>query len=204
MTEIADVLVIGGKIVRVGQRLLEKMRLDNFTRVINATGKYVMPGGIDPHTHLHFDVGGMVSHDDYLSGQSAALAGGTTMTMDFVMPTNGSYIKGLEAYFKNAEVAVTDYGFHAQIIFWNQTVSDELEIMVKEYGMNSFKFFQALDFMIRDDQMLEGFEKCKSLGAIAMLHAENGDSVTHEQKKLLALGVTSVKGHPLSRPPFVC
>ncbi|KAL9670817.1 hypothetical protein QQ045_008375 [Rhodiola kirilowii] len=131
-----------------------------------------MPGGIDPHTHISLDFSGTVFIDDYLSGQCAALAGGTTMNMDFVMPTNESYIEGVKTYFKKkAELAVMDYGFHAQIIFWNKNVADELEVLtltcLLEIVMS--KFFQALEFEIRDDEMIEGFfDKCKSLGVVGL------------------------------------
>lgn len=70
--------------------------------------------------------------------------------------------------------------------------------------MNSFKFFEALEYEIRDDAIIQGFKKCKSLGAIAMIHAENGDAATDGQKRMIELGITSVKGHPLSRPTYVC
>ncbi|KAL9660182.1 hypothetical protein QQ045_024994 [Rhodiola kirilowii] len=200
LVEVADVYIENGKISEVGPNLT-KAGCD--VRVIQARGKYVMPGGIDPHTHISLDFSGTASIDDYLSGQCAALAGGTTMNMDFVMPTKESYIEGVKTYFKKAELAVMDYGFHAQIIFWNKNVADELEVLVKHYGINSFKFFQALEFKIRDDEMIEGFEKCKSLGAVAMVHAENGDAATDAQQRMIKLGITGVKGHPLSRPPFV-
>lgn len=97
-------------------------------------------GGIDPHTHLQLVVDGLVSRDDYVSGQSAALAGGTTMTMDFVMPTDRSYIKGFETYSEYAEKAVADYGFHAQIIFWNDEVSNDMKILVEQHGKSLSRF----------------------------------------------------------------
>ncbi|KAL9677896.1 hypothetical protein QQ045_015733 [Rhodiola kirilowii] len=201
MVEEADVLIRDGKILQIGQELQKKMSI-KVTTEIDASGKYVMPGGIDPHTHLQLDSGGMVSQDDFESGQSAAIAGGTTMTMDFVIPTGGSYINGFETYLKYAEKAVTDYAFHAMIVFWNQSAIDGIDFMV-EKGINSFKFFQDFDFKITDKEMIEGFRKCKSLGAIAMVHASNGDAVIDAQNRLFELGITGVKAHALSRPPFV-
>ncbi|CAM8975581.1 unnamed protein product [Rhodiola kirilowii] len=202
MVEKADVLIKDGKILQIGQELRKKMSI-TVTKEIDATGKYVMPGGIDPHTHLNFSVVGVVSPDDIESGQKAALAGGTTMNMDFVMPTNGSYIKGFETYSSQyAENAVTDYGFHAQLMFWNQSAIEGIDFMV-EKGMSAFKFFQDFDFKISDREMIEGFRKCKSKGAIAMVHAENGDAVIDARNWLFDEGIKGVRAHALSRPPFL-
>uniref|UniRef100_A0A7N0VDD1 dihydropyrimidinase n=1 Tax=Kalanchoe fedtschenkoi TaxID=63787 RepID=A0A7N0VDD1_KALFE len=195
--EDADVYIENGEICEVGPHII-KAGCD--VRVIQAGGKYVMPGGIDPHTHISMELSGTVSVDDYLSAHSAALAGGTTMNIESVMPTNGSYIEGMKTYFKNAEVAVMDYGFHAHIIFWNENVADEMEVMVKQYGINSFKFFQALDFEIRDDEWIQEVQVtgCYSYGTCRKwrccnLWPEKNDRARHY----------CVKGHPLSRPPFV-
>ncbi|KAL6966626.1 dihydropyrimidinase [Sarracenia purpurea var. burkii] len=143
--------------------------------------------------------------DDFFSGQAAALAGGTTMHIDFVIPVNGSLSSGFEAYVEKAKKSCMDYGFHMAITKWDETVSAEMEVMVKEKGINSFKFFLAYKgaLMINDELMLEGFKKCKSLGALAMVHAENGDAVFVGQKRMIELGITGPEGHGLSRPPLV-
>ncbi|RDY08648.1 Dihydropyrimidinase, partial [Mucuna pruriens] len=195
---IADVYVEDGIIVAVNPNL----RVGDDVTVIDATGKYVMPGGIDPHTHLDMDVGFTVTVDDFFSGQAAALAGGTTMHIDFVIPLDGSLTEGFEAYEKKAKKSCMDYGFHMAITKWNEIVSREMELMVKEKGINSFKFFMAYkgDLMINDELLLEGLKKCKSLGALAMVHAENGDAVFEGQKKMIELGITGPEGHALSRP----
>ncbi|XP_040865817.1 dihydropyrimidinase isoform X1 [Glycine max] len=170
--------------------------------VIDATGKFVMPGGIDPHTHLEFEFMDTETVDDFFSGQAAALAGGTTMHIDFVIPHKGSLTAGFEAYEKKAKKSCMDYGFHMAITKWDETVSREMELMVKEKGINSFKFFMAYKgaLMINDELLLEGFKKCKSLGALAMVHAENGDAVYEGQEKMIELGITGPEGHALSRP----
>ncbi|MCL8600334.1 dihydropyrimidinase [Proteus mirabilis] len=197
----ADVLIADGKIKEVGLTISEVPGAAD--TVIDASGKYVMPGGVDPHTHLELEVGGTVSQDDFCSGHAAALAGGTTMHIDFVMPTNGSYVKGVETYHAKAKgKACMDYAFHAQIIDWNEKIAEELDVMVKEKGISSFKFFTGLDFMIEDDEIIEGFAKCKSLGAVAMVHSETGHAINAARQKIFDIGITGVKGHLLSRPSW--
>lgn len=93
-----------------------------------------MTGGIDPHTHLAMEFMGTETIDDFFSGQAAALAGGTTMHIDFVIPVNGSLSTGLESYVKKAANSAMDYGFHMAITKWDETVSREMEIMVNEKG----------------------------------------------------------------------
>ncbi|KAK6930542.1 Amidohydrolase-related, partial [Dillenia turbinata] len=199
--EIADVYVEDGIIAAVQPNI----KVGDDVTVVDATGKFVMPGGIDPHTHLAMEFMGTETIDDFFSGQAAALAGGTTMHIDFVIPVGGSLSAGFEAYEKKAKNACMDYGFHMAITKWDEVVSREMEIMVKEKGINSFKFFMAYkgSLMINDDLLLEGFKKCKSLGALAMVHAENGDAVFEGQKRMIELGITGPEGHALSRPPVL-
>lgn len=196
--EIADVYVEDGIIAAVKPNI----KVGDDVTVLDATGKFVMPGGIDPHTHLAMEFMGTETIDDYFSGQAAALAGGTTMHIDFVIPVKGSLSAGFEAYVGKAKKACMDYGFHMAITKWDETVSKEMEIMVKEKGINSFKFFLAYKgaLMVNDELLLEGLKKCKSLGALAMVHAENGDAVFEGQKRMIELGITGPEGHALSRP----
>lgn len=199
--EIADVYVENGIILSVEPNL----KVGDDVTVLDATGKFVMPGGIDPHTHLAMEFMGTETIDDFFSGQAAALAGGTTMHIDFVIPVNGSLSLGLEAYKEKAKKSCMDYGFHMAITKWDEEVSREMEIMVKEKGINSFKFFLAYkgSLMINDELLLRGLKKCKSLGALAMVHAENGDAVVEGQKRMIELGITGPEGHVLSRPPVL-
>ncbi|XP_023533036.1 dihydropyrimidinase [Cucurbita pepo subsp. pepo] len=196
--EVADVYVEDGIIIAVKPNI----KVGDDVAVLDATGKYVMPGGIDPHTHLAFEFMGTQTVDDFFSGQAAALAGGTTMHIDFVIPVNGSLSEGLESYEKKAKKSCMDYGFHMAITKWDEVVSQEMEIMVKEKGINSFKFFLAYKgaLMISDELLLQGLKKCKSLGALAMVHAENGDAVYEGQERMIELGITGPEGHALSRP----
>ncbi|GMG99988.1 hypothetical protein Nepgr_001828 [Nepenthes gracilis] len=212
----SKILITGGTVVNAHQQVIadvyieegvvaavkSNIKVDDDVIVLDATGKFVMPGGIDPHTHLGMDVLNTTTVDDFFTGQAAALAGGTTMHIDFVIPVNGSLSAGLKAYQKKAEDSCMDYGFHMVITKWNEDVSREMEIMVKENGINSFKFFMAYKgaLMINDELLLEGFKKCKSLGALAMIHAENGDAVFEGQKRMIELGITGPEGHDLSRP----
>ncbi|XVE78996.1 hypothetical protein DITRI_Ditri14bG0022700 [Diplodiscus trichospermus] len=201
LQEIADVYVEDGTIIAVKPNI----KVGDDVTLLDATGKYVMPGGIDPHTHLAFEFMGTETIDDFFSGQAAALAGGTTMHIDFVIPVNGSLVAGFEAYEKKAKKSCMDYGFHMAISKWDESVSREMEIMVKEKGINSFKFFMAYKgaLMISDELLLQGLERCKSLGALAMVHAENGDAVFEGQKRMIELGITGPEGHALSRPPVL-
>ncbi|KAL5833360.1 hypothetical protein ACOSQ3_017034 [Xanthoceras sorbifolium] len=199
--EIADVYVENGIIVAI----MPNIKVGDDVTVLDAIGKYVMPGGIDPHTHLAMEFMGTETIDDFFSGQAAALAGGTTMHIDFVIPVNGSLSAGYEAYERKAKNSCMDYGFHMAITKWDEVVSEEMGIMVKEKGINSFKFFMAYkgSLMISDELLLEGFKRCKSLGALAMVHAENGDAVFEGQKRMIELGITGPEGHALSRPPML-
>lgn len=198
---VADVLVEDEKIVMVGKDLAQKVGSEGLEK-IDARGKYVMPGGIDPHTHLEMPFMGQVAADDFSSGHKAALAGGTTLHVDFALPVDGSLLKGYEAWEKKAKKANMDYAFHMAVTSWNEQVAKEMEILAKEKGINSFKFFMAYKgaLMINDEQMIEAFRKCKEIGALAMVHAENGDAVAMGQKMMMDMGITGPEGHALSRP----
>ncbi|GAV62133.1 Amidohydro_4 domain-containing protein [Cephalotus follicularis] len=201
LQELADVYVEDGIIVAVKPNII----VGDDVTVLDASGKFVMPGGIDPHTHLAMDFMASQTVDDFFSGQAAALAGGTTMHIDFAIPVNGNLMAGFQAYQNKAKVSCMDYGFHMAITKWDDLVSRDMEIMVKEKGINSFKFFMAYKgaVMVNDDLILEGLKRCKSLGALAMVHAENGDAVVEGQKKMIELGITGPEGHALSRPPVL-
>lgn len=172
-------------------------------RTIDATGKLIIPGGIDPHTHFQLEFGGTVSVDDFYQGTKAAVAGGTTTVIDFVIPKKGESL--LEAYDTWRSLAdpkvVCDYGLHVAITWWSKSVRDEMKVLCEDRGVNSFKCFMAYKglFQVSDSELYEIFETCKELGAVAQVHAENGDVIAKNVQKLLAAGVTGPEGHELSR-----
>ena len=191
-----------GLIAAVGQGLSPK---STETDIIDARGKYVMPGGIDPHTHLSMPFMGMVACDDFYSGQVAALAGGTTFHIDFALPVNHNLLEGFKEWKRKSSISVMDYGFHMAITSWSDTVGKQMEELVSHHGINSFKFFMAYKgaLMVSDDELVQGFRKCKEVGAIAQVHAENGDAVAEGQKQVFDKGITGPEGHGLSRPEML-
>ncbi len=198
----ADVLVAGETIAAVGTRLDAPAGAE----VIDAGGCYVMPGGIDPHTHLEMPFMGTVTADDFESGTKAALTGGTTMVVDFCIPNPGqSMLAAYQDWRRKSEKAASDYGFHMAVTSWSKQVFDEMEIVVKTYGINSFKHFMAYKgaLMVNDDELYNSFARCAELGALPLVHAENGDVVARMQEALLDRGVSGPEGHAYSRPPEV-
>ena len=174
--------------------------------VIDAGGCYVMPGGIDPHTHMELMFMGTVSADDFEWGTKAALSGGTTMIVDFCIPAPGeSMLAAYQAWRHKAEKACSDYSFHMAVTQWSPQIHDEMETVVKTYGINTFKHFMAYKgaLMVNDDELYNSFRRCAQLGALPLVHAENGDVVARMQADLLARGVTGPEGHSYSRPPEV-
>src|SRR5271168_5138446 len=198
----ADVLIEDDTIVAIGSNL----EAPTGTEVIDAGGCYVMPGGIDPHTHLEFQFMGSVSADDFEWGSKAALSGGTTMVIDFCVPNPGqSLLAAYQDWRRKAENSACDYGFHMAITWWDKQVFDEMETCVKTYGINTFKHFMAYKgaLMVNDDELYNSFARCAHLGALPLVHAENGDVVARMQEALLERGITGPEGHACSRPPLV-
>lgn len=198
----ADVLIKNQKIVEVGNSLICN---DKNCEVLDATERYVIPGGIDPHTHMQMPFMGEVSVDDFFYGTKAALAGGTTMIIDFVMSDKNLYpIKAYKQWRQWADLKVCcDYSLSVAITCWNDEVSAEMATLVKhEYGINSFKFFLAYKniLMLEDHEFFQGLKQCAKLKALARVHAENGPIIAEKQQELLKLGITGPEGHAQSRP----
>lgn len=198
----ADVLVIDEKIHAVGK----DVEAPAGARVIDASGAYVMPGGIDPHTHMELPFMGTVASEDFFTGTSAAAAGGTTSIIDFVIPSPKERV--LDAYKKWrgwAEKAAADYALHVAITWWDETVHADMGALVKEHGVSSFKHFMAYKnaIMADDEILVSSFSRAKELGALCTVHAENGELVFRLQKEIFEKGFTGPEGHPLSRPPEV-
>ncbi len=198
LTYRADVLIESGRIAAIGPDL-------KGDRVLDAAGCHVMPGGIDPHTHLEMPFMGTYSTDDFESGTRAALAGGTTMVVDFALPNPGQgLLDALKAWDNKSARAHCDYSFHMAVTWWSEQVFDEMKT-VTERGINTFKHFMAYKgaLMVNDDELYASFRRCAELGATALVHAENGDVVAELTAKLLAEGNTGPEAHAYSRPPQV-
>ena len=196
LTYKADVKIEDGRIVEIGPNLSGNETLD-------ATGCYVMPGGIDPHVHLEMPFMGTYSSDDFESGTRAGLAGGTTMVVDFCLPDPGqSLLDALKRWDNKSTRANADYSFHMAVTWWGEQVFDDMEVIVKEKGINTFKHFMAYKgaLMVDDDEMFSSFQRCAELGALPLVHAENGDVVAQMQAKLLAAGNNGPEAHAYSRP----
>ena len=197
-----DVHCAEGQIKAIG----EKLDVPTGTKTVDAGGQYVMPGGIDPHTHMELPFMGTVASEDFFTGTSAGLAGGTTMIIDFVIPSpNTSLLGAYDQWMEWAKKSVSDYSFHVAITWWSDQVSDEMGVLVRDKGVNSFKHFMAYKgaIMVTDEQILQSFQRCQELGALATVHAENGDLVYFLQQELLKKGITGPEGHPMSRPTAV-
>src|SRR5476651_1036486 len=198
----ADVLCYGDKIVAVG----ENLDAPHSAKIIDAGGQYVIPGGIDPHTHMNLPFMGTVTADDFFTGTAAGLAGGTTTIMDFVIPDpQQSLMEAYQNWRGWAQKAAGDYTFHVAVTWWDQSVHDDMGTLVREHGVNSFKHFMAYKnaIMADDEVLVNSFTRALELGALPTVHAKNGELVFQLQKKLVAAGITGPEGHPLSRPPEV-
>ena len=198
LTYKADVLIEGDVVTAIGPDL-------QGDEVLDATGCYIMPGGIDPHTHLEMPFMGTYSADDFESGTRAALAGGTTMVVDFALPSPGQgMLDALQMWDNKSTRAHCDYSFHMAVTWWDKQVFDEMPAVI-ERGITTFKHFMAYKgaLMVNDDELYASFSRLSELGGIAMVHAENGDVVAELSAKLLAAGNTGPEAHAYSRPPQV-
>ncbi|MEH7118014.1 dihydropyrimidinase [Neobacillus vireti] len=198
----ADVCIENGVVTQIGENLSAAQ-----AEVIDAKGCYLFPGGVDPHTHLDMPFGGTVTKDDFGTGTIAAAFGGTTTIIDFCLTTKGKTLKSAVDtwHAKSKEKAVIDYGFHLQIVEMNNEKLAELPKMIEEEGITSLKVFMAYknQFQADDETLFKTLIAARDLGALVMVHAENGDVIDYLVKKALEEGNTDPIYHALTRPPEV-
>ena len=197
-TRRCDVLISGEKIAAVERNISH-----SDAQVIDVTGKLVMPGFIDAHTHFDLDVAGTTTADDFASGSLSALRGGTTTVIDFACPNKGQTLQeGLAIWRDKAQGrAACDYGFHMTIDDWNETIESQIDEMYAA-GISSFKMYMTYPAMMLDDATLyRALKKLKEKGGICGVHCENSgviDALVAEKKAAGEMGVAS---HYLTRPP---
>ena len=198
-TYTSDVAIANGKIAALGQELPR----DNATRVLDARGKYVLPGGIDVHTHLDMPFGGTTSSDDFETGTRAAAFGGTTTLIDFAIQYKGQSLRtAFDTWMQKASGrAVCDYSFHCIITQLADAQLDEMNALVRE-GVTSFKLFMAYPgvFMLDDGSIFKALRATSQNGGLVCMHAENGNAIDVIVQQALAEGKRAPKYHALTRP----
>jgi dihydropyrimidinase len=200
-TYAADLVIVDGKIAGIfTPGHLAKVTFDS---TLDARGKYVMPGGIDAHTHLDMPFGGTTSSDDFETGTLAAAYGGTTSLVDFAIQKKGEALRaGLDTWHAKAEgKAAIDYGFHMIMTDVNDSTAAEMGQLVKE-GVTSFKLFMAYPgvLFVDDGQIFRAMQRAGEIGALICMHAENGIPIDILVQQALAQGHTAPKYHSLTRP----
>lgn len=171
--------------------------------IIYADGKYVIPGGVDVHTHFNIDVGIAVSSDDFYTGTVAAACGGTTSIVDHMGfgPKGCNLHHQVNVYHGYAgNNAVIDYSFHGVVQHVNDDILNEMAEIVDAEGIPSFKIYMTYDAKVSDKEALEVLKRLKELGGMTTVHPENNDAVNYLKKYYVSQGLTSPKYHPLSRP----
>ena len=199
-TRRADVLVEDEKILQVGRNLC-----DPLARVVDVTGKLLMPGFIDAHTHFDLDVCNTTTIDDFDSGTKSAIRGGTTTIVDFACPNKGESLHhGLEMWHKKADGKCwCDYGFHMTIDDWNEEIEKEIDDMYAA-GISSFKMYMTYPaMMIGDEAMYKALKKLKEKGGICGVHCENSGVINALIAEKKAAGQMGVSSHPETRPDFL-
>lgn len=195
---IGDIYVENGIIRGIGANI--KKAADE---IIDASGKIVVPGGIDVHTHLNIHMGDIVAKDDFYTGTVAAACGGTTSIVDHMGfgPSGCNLHHQLKVYHKYAQGnAVIDYGFHGVVQRVDEDILKEMEDMVKKEGIASFKIYLTYDNKVSDEEALEVLIKLKELGAVTTVHCENDGVINYLRKLFIKEGKTEPIYHALSRP----
>jgi len=196
----SDLLIDGERIVAVGRELSA-----DGAEIVDARGKLVMPGGVDPHTHFDLPMFDTVSSDDHYTGHKAAAFGGTTTVLDFVpQPAAGPLRAGLEAWHAKADGrAAVDFGFHINVTRLDDRILREIRLLPDE-GITTLKVFMAYNGRLRlqDGEIFQVLRAAAECGMLTMLHAENGDVIDLLVQKALAAGKTAPEWHARTRPAW--
>jgi len=199
----ADMLIDGEKIWAIGANL--ELSGAEISEVIDASGKLILPGGIDPHVHLALPMFDTISSDDHYTGHKAAAFGGTTTVMDFVpQPDNGTLAEGVaEWHAKADDLAAIDFGFHMNITRLDSSVEAEIPRLL-DLGIPTLKVFTAYNGRLRlqDGEIFRVLQIAKQHGMLTMLHAENGDVIDILVAEALAAGRTEPVWHARTRPAW--
>src|SRR5215216_3707122 len=190
----ADILLEGEKISLIGKDLHHPN-----AQVIEAAGKLVMPGGIDPHVHLDLPMFGTVSSDDHYTGHKAAAFGGTTTVMDFVVMENPGFQYSVDIWMKMAEKAAIDYSFHMNLTKFDERIAKEIPLL-REMGITTLKVFTAYNGRLRldDGSIFKALRIARENGMLVMAHCENGDVIDTLIEEALVEGHTTPEWHALT------
>ena len=194
----ADILVDWEKIIQIGQNIQVAE-----AKVIDATGKLILPGGVDPHTHFDLPMFGTVSSDDHYTGTKAAAFGGTTTVMDFVSFDFLTLHESMDAWHKKAEKAAVDYSAHINLTKMDDAIATEIPSLPR-FGITTLKTFTAYNNRLRlsDGDIFRTLRIARDLGMLVMLHAENGDVIETLTAEALAAGYITPEWHARTRPAW--
>lgn len=194
----ADILIENEKISLIGKNLQHPN-----AEVIDATGKLIMPGGVDPHVHLDLPMFGTVSSDDHYTGHKAAAFGGTTTVMDFIVLEDQGFQYSTDLWFEKSAKAAIDYSFHMNLTRFDEKLANEIPVL-REMGITTLKVFTAYNGRLRldDGNIFKALRVAKDHGMLVMAHCENGDVIETLIPEALAAGHTSPEYHALTRPAW--
>ena len=194
----ADILIDGEKIIQIGKDLHHPS-----TDVIDATGKIIMPGGVDPHVHLDLPMFGTVSSDNHYTGHKAAAFGGTTTVMDFVVLGDEGIERSVDLWMKKAEKAAIDYSFHMNLTQFNEKIAKEISSL-RELGIQTLKVFTAYNGVLRldDKSIFKAMQIARDKGMLVMAHCENGDVIETLTEQALTAEHKTPEWHALTRPAW--
>ena len=194
----SDILIEGETIAQLGKNLQHPN-----AEIIDATGKLIMPGGIDPHVHLDLPMFGTVSSDDHYTGHKAAAFGGTTTVLDFVVLEDQGFEYSVDIWMKMAQKAAIDYSFHMNLTKFDEKIAKEIPSL-REMGITTLKVFTAYNERLRidDGSIFKAMQIARDNGMLVMAHCENGDVIDTLTEQALAAGHTTPEWHALTRPSW--